>query len=311
MVSVTDRSNVVDTANKAVVLACADALLSITFTGVGSVHGEGVDRHTAIRLVDAEVPQMSARDAVRFLAEDSTRWFATFPETMKLGHAFVVAGWQYHEATPRPSLWVVSNMTTGNLGEVVTPSDRFEVVFDLEQSKVSGRRSFTYMTGLIRAASRPERRRLEARLRKAADIEAMEKAAVELIRSAARDPRSSQSIGAECMAITLLPSRQARAMYYPESEDEHAYGPYFVWKSNKANVLMGEIDVSGWEGKSIAIGGQPSPVTLVIGQTARGSLSGEIQDKYTVGGLVRVSGELVEGETSTLVSVPKPVRVGR
>jgi len=244
VVQASDRRMTVDSLpkgdefNKALVLQCDDGIFAVSFTGLGEVGGRRVDMWLAERLLDEGVPELAADDAMGAIALLATEWFRTFPARIDKRHVFAIAGWQKRGAASRPSAWIVSNcLAEDGRAMLGAASDAFEV------RRQAIRESGTVEAyGLHQAISRPDRRRLKAALRSARDVDRVEDALVETIRSAASKPAWSWGIGRNCMVISLSPAGEVRATYCPDSTPKVEYGPFFLWYQGGRNYCAADIE---------------------------------------------------------------------
>ncbi|MGB2695328.1 MAG: hypothetical protein WBD55_09100, partial [Dehalococcoidia bacterium] len=124
-----------DSANKAIVMRCADALLSITFTGIGTFpagsSAQRMDWWLAESLLEACMPELTADEVLRHISERSTSLFEELRHTLRpeinLRHAFVVAGWDVaNPARPTARAWVITNAKKSAAGSGVEISNTFE-----------------------------------------------------------------------------------------------------------------------------------------------------------------------------------------
>ncbi len=261
-----------DVANKAIVVACTDAVLSITFTGLASFTlGRGEPQHIDVWLAHAMlekgIPELNSDDLVAFIAEAGGKLFSRFPSTMRLPLTFIVSGWIPTQTPSKEvaSVWTVTNDYNG----------RIQHDFSLEQLPgATGRDARLYAVGMQQALTRPVRRRMEQALRRAKrtagpkrEIDEIETVMVRAIREAADTPESKQSIGKNCTAVTLLPQRQARSTYHTESQTPVSYGPTVLWDAGTGNALMTDIGLLPGSGYRVIFGGEDGGLSLVVGGT--------------------------------------------
>ena len=256
-----------DSANKAIVIGCSDALLAITFCGVGTFKSGGavqrLDWWLAEKMLDAGIPELTTDDAVTFTAEAATKLFCTFSGEEPTIHEFTLAA-RGDVGAAGTHVWVVSNRAPTVEGERAC-LDHFEV-----HSVFSPRRKGLGMviaTGLQSAVSRSIRRRMKRKIQSSRNSYEAELAVVEAIRQAASDPLWSWGIGRDCMVVTLHPGRVARATYYPAESDPHSFGPVIVWNTGTHNAAFADADVLPGGGYPVVFGGGESAVRIAVGQS--------------------------------------------
>lgn len=240
MVSMPDGKPINNQANKDLVLEAADGIFAITFAGVGLYRGERVDLWLGGRMLDEGVPELPINDGLEIIRQLATDWFRTFPETVDKRHTFVVAGWDSSTAKPRPAIWTVTNCTSADDKMLEQARD----VFHVRKYPFRGSRAAVHGFGLHQAIARSERRRLEAALRKSAQLDRAEEALVAMVRAAAHKPKWSWGINGEVMSIALSPHGQARCTFYSESAPASNYAPLFVWYEAGRNIAAGDVEIT-------------------------------------------------------------------
>ena len=156
-----------DDANKAVILSCSDALLTVTFTGLGALlPGTRVDEWLVEILQNQGACELEASDAVAILAQSATDWFRSFRSSWSGEHTFAVAGWQQDLKTQqyRSRVWCVTNAES--------PAHS---TFAVTPQPASG----CIVTGYLPAFTRPERRRIQAAARNAKCVDDIERSLVQ------------------------------------------------------------------------------------------------------------------------------------
>lgn len=268
MVDMRTRKLIDDEANKAVVLACKDSVLSITFTGIGRTPTKRVDEWLGEELLEAGIPELNADDAVKQIATSATSWFRSFPKDWDRRQAFMIAGWQQAPAGGMEQVaWIVANNVNG-----AWMTNKAEEEFRIEPFRGRKHTASILVTGCAPAFSRPHRRRLLAGIRNSkkgsdvsASIDALERSIVSAIRECADNLNAGGVIGKNCMAISLLSSRQGRAIHYAESGSEHAYGPIVVWNAGGPNAMVMDTDVSPGRGlRGVAFGAENNGFILNV-----------------------------------------------
>lgn len=219
-----------DEANKAVILGCRDALLVITYTGLGYINELRTD-DWIVEILDAN--KVARRDmgfAVAVLQQAATETFSRLAEPdCQQPHTFVVAGWHRRGKRQIPYIWTVSNcegVKSGNFGCV---RDRFareyaRMARDTRPEAVA----LLIATGATAAADRTQLARVHAELFGAKDPERVVAAMVLEVRRAAAHPEHGHLVGRDCMTVVLpredigevhcdyVPSRRRRVAYTPQ-----------------------------------------------------------------------------------------------
>jgi hypothetical protein len=257
-----------DRANKAIVVACADALFSITFAGWGVIGRKRVDLALAEHLNDLGATELHMEDVVSLIAQKAAEMFAVLRPDER-HHGFTIAGYQTANSKSEPRLLTLTNLTNG--GFAAPALDRFE-------RRDYHRRDEALLmlaTGSGAAAiTRGDRTRLEARLRTVfargalthTSISDIERGIVTLVRSAA--DRARGTVGKDCMSIAITPFGDARALYYGQRQaNPRSYGPLCLWSAGGRNMLVGDIELLSGAGYSIVVGGNPSAFRLLVGSS--------------------------------------------
>lgn len=247
-----------DEANKALVFSCADALLAITFTGIGSVNlgcvGKSVDQWLAEVIRDEGLCELRVEKSLPIIAEKATEWFETFPEEWDKRHAVILAGWQeLKKEEITACLWIISNFSPSR----TTYSKRFNI------ERLSTNKPLIIAMPNTKAIGRIDRRQLKAELRNSKTVDEIEKSVVQLIRRVAS---KASGVGKSCMSIAISSTKQARATYYSKDNLISSYGPYFLWYYGGRNYCVGESNVMPGGGYNVAFG-EPGTVSLVVGGT--------------------------------------------
>lgn len=224
-----------DEANKAVILECSDALLAISFTGLGQIGSSRTDRWLIATLTGAKAGQLNIENVVRALATAATRDFSQLrlPSNLKC-HTFVLAGWYYGEGFPRPIIWSVSNSVDQNWTPLLEPSAEFKCkLFRLKTGKRLKRAMIILTHGTVPALDghygRRPLKQLKKLLKRAGnDLDIRDKL-VEIVRIASGHPEYGQYIGRSCMSLLLRPDRHIAAKYHPSDRSESVgYAPYVI-----------------------------------------------------------------------------------
>ena len=257
-----------DDANKAVVLSCSDALLAITFTGLGKLNSTQVDEWLLNVLQEEALCELEADIAIEKFSVLATDWFQSFRTDWSGPHTFIFAGFQKKANTnqSKARLWFVSN----------TKSNGY-LSFDVCPIKNKG----MYVTGWLGAFTRMERSRVQAALRSAQNIEQIEAALVNGIRMAASRPDGGP-IGKNCMSISLAPPRIALSRFYPYGEHSHNFAPHIVWYEGGRNIAVKGIDHLTGGQYSLMFGGNACKLVVRHGQVKAPPPPQEIQSRFHI-----------------------------
>ena len=221
-----------DQANKALVFSCENALLTITFAGIGRVNDKRIDHWLTETIQEEGLCELEVQIAVEVLAKKATELFRTFPDHLEKRHVFVIAGWeQKNDTILKPYVRTISNVSTN--GSV-------EKEFKVESLDSS--RPQVIIIPPTQPFDRNDRRILQASLRKANTVDEIEKALVKAIRIVASKP-NSYGVGKNCMAISLATTKQARAVSYSLNQEKTFFGPFFLWYEGGRNIGVGDIEV--------------------------------------------------------------------
>jgi hypothetical protein len=219
-----------DSANKAVILRCSDGHIAITFTGLGTLGAIRVDEWVVDALVDNGLCELPSQIAVEKFSQLATDWFETFRHRWRGEHTFTFAGWVDSAGSRRrrPAVWFVTNAKATDYSSFAP-------------KQVATSAGGLYVTGWLPGFKRPDRRRLQAALRKSNGIDEIEHALVSTIRSVASHPEGTP-VGKNCMSVTLSAEGVAVARFHPDGHSEHNFGPHVVWYAGGRNMSVKGID---------------------------------------------------------------------
>lgn len=195
-----------DEANKVVVLGCRDALLLVTYTGLGYVDELRTDDWIAEVLDANKVVRRDMGFAVEVLRQAATEAFSRLGEPDRgAAHTFLLAGWHPRRKRQIPYIWMVSNCQDLRNGRFGCVRERFEVQYvrmarDARPDTVA----LVVWTGAEAAADRAELARLRGALFGARDPESATAAMVTMILRAADHPEYGRYIGRDCM-VAIAP----------------------------------------------------------------------------------------------------------
>jgi hypothetical protein len=256
-----------DHANKAVVLSCADAVLSVTYTGLGRLGTVRVDDWIADEFHNNAFAEMNAETALTKFALIATDWFRSFQKQWRGPHSFVFAGFLRSSESGRgqPRLWHVSNAEA-------TDYLTFNVSVHTAQQ--------VHVTGFLAAFTRGERRRMQAAAKNARNPGDLESALVAAIRNAASRPNGAP-VGKNCMSVWLTPERVAVTRFHPEADHPSNYSPHIVWSEGGRNFVVRGVDVLSPGKYGVAFGGGAS--TIIVRPTiGPAPPSGELLTKFQI-----------------------------
>lgn len=272
-----------DDANKAVVLRCSDGVVAVTFTGVGKASKKRVDLWMAETVLDTGLPELSVTEVPAIIAQQATHWFSGFPVNWDTRHAFVVGGWALRRpGVSAPVLWRIDNCLAKDGSMVPQARTSFEVT----EFRFTGRRAALIVSGLTAAVSRADRRRLVATVRRAKELDDMERTLVQCLRRASEKPESRGCVGPSCTVVCLAADLQGRSMSYPESPAGKARGPVFAWYEGGHNLTLGDVRVPPGIAVACTVGAMP----FVIGmqETSGGErIAPAAESKIRIRGLFR------------------------
>ena len=254
-----DTGEVRDESNKAIIIRCADATLSITFTGIATFFWNGqehrIDQWLAESLQVAGLPELPHDQVLAHIQKVATDLFRSFP-SVRRRHTFVVSGFVQSSDNPVPHAWFVDNCAGNEWFQQSGDS------FHIHDMTVGPGRFLA--TGFVKAMSRRTKRRLKKELDQKLDVGGIERALVRAIRDAAADPQGSRVISKNCMAITLDPLGGCRAVHYSESGGTSVYGPFLMWYEGGRSFIVGDIEVLEGSGLALQFGDQSRPFFLQV-----------------------------------------------
>lgn len=237
-----------ESANKAVVLSCADALLSVTYTGLGRLGAVRVDEWLADELHNNAFAEMNAEMAISSFTSVATNWFRSFQNQWCGPHTFVFAGFLRSAAstTAQACLWHVTNTETSD-----------HLTFSVRQH--TGQR--VHITGFLPAFTRTERRRMQVAVKNARKPEELERALVAAVRNAASRP-NGVPVGKNCMSVWITPERLAVSRFHPETDHPSNYSPHIVWSEGGRNFIVRAVDLLSPGRYGVAFGGGASAIVV-------------------------------------------------
>jgi len=221
-----------DEANKAVVLGCRDALLLVTYTGLGYIDELRTD-DWIVEVLDAnKVVRRDMGFAVEVLRQAATDAFSRLPAPDRgAAHTFLLAGWHCRGKRQIPYIWVVSNCEDLRNGSFGCVRERFERQYrrmerDARPETVAG----LVATGMQAAVDREECATVYAALHGARDGEATAAAMVGIVQRAADHPEYGRYIGRDCM-VAIAPREgmgDVDCYYVGSAGGRVAYTPQIV-----------------------------------------------------------------------------------
>lgn len=240
----------------------------MTFAGWGVIHGKRVDLTLAERLVDLGATELGMQEVTSIVAQTAAETFSILPSSER-HHTFTIAGYRTIDNKPEPQLLTLSNVADGGFG--VAALDHFAVRAHHRRDDAT---PFVATGSGATVITRGERVRLGARLRAVyargelnhTSVNDIEDGIVSLIRSAAE--RAGNTVGKDCMAISITPVGDVRALYYPEGRlNPRTYGPLCLWSAGGRNLFIGDLEVDRGAGYSIVVGGDPATFRVLVGSS--------------------------------------------
>jgi hypothetical protein len=240
----------VDDANKAVILCCADAVLTITYTGLGQFLGRGVDDWLVDALQESGAAELSGDSAVEMLRERANAWFKDIGRVWSGLHVFTIAGWQAG-SPPQRRLWFLASEEGATDFEVLA--------CPITKDYATG----LIVTGYKEALTDRQRGTIFECMHLGGDYKAVETTTVRAIQSAAQSAEL-KVVGQDCMAVGILPNRATVARYHPSSGAAMYFGPNVVWYHGGRNWAVKDMHALPSGEYALAVGGDAG-TRIVVG----------------------------------------------
>lgn len=213
-------------ANKAICFDCADAHVSLAYTGLARIGTTPTDQWLVDLLTDnslAHEPFPKAVDAVARLATERFQKLRNLGDRRRLSLVFGGFG------PLGPLVALVSNFEDGSGSWLPDVADTFAAHFWLRNN--SSMRKLDLMISGAEAAVTHELISTIERIRKrflAKSPEERINVFVQVLRGAAADPEHGWLIGTECMGVIVCPHEGFQATYHPSGDISLAYMPNYV-----------------------------------------------------------------------------------
>lgn len=221
-----DGSVVAEDANKAICFDCADAHVSLAYTGLASIGTTRTDHWLVELLADNRLASETFPKAVETVARLATERFRALRhlgERRRLSLVFGGFG---------PSgvlMALVSNFEDSAGKWLPSVSDTFATTFWLRKQNVMRKLDLMVsgaeaaVTGdLAEAIERVRERFLTKSPQQRVDV------LVQVLRRAAADPNHGWLIGKECMGVVVTPNGGFQATFHPSEEAALSYMPHYV-----------------------------------------------------------------------------------
>lgn len=233
-----------DGANKALVVECADAQFSVSYTGLGYLPEDRlpptsdyaarrvsrlqIGRHRCIR-----TDEWLAWQFHPLVALDLQGVIASLRTTLSKNITALVAGTQssppalgvvlagFHQG--RPFLKMLSNFEGHDGRDLPNPTLDFPIRHEPHRHET---KALYAIVGTVGAVDRLLRRRIRRTAKD--DPKVVAARFVELIRKAARHPKVGRHIGLDCMGVIIGRNGRCEAQYTPVGSAPITYGPHLV-----------------------------------------------------------------------------------
>jgi hypothetical protein len=221
-----DGSDFAENANKAICFDCADAHVSLAYTGLAQIGATRTDHWLVDLLTDHRLTSESFPVAVEAVARLATERFRALRHLGNRRPLSLVFG----GFGPRgPLMALVSNFEDSSGKRLPSVSDTFGTAVGLRNQHLM--RRLGLMVSGAEAAVTTELTDAIKRIRKRFLTERPEKRVnvlVQVLRRAAAEPKHGWLIGNECMAVIVTPAGGFQATFHPSEESEVSYMPHYV-----------------------------------------------------------------------------------
>ena len=251
-----------DDANKAAILVCRNAVMSITYTGLGYFGELPVDDWIVELLDQNNAARRDVGFAVSLLRQAAAQTFPELPpQDRKVGHTFLLAGWQLHKKRQVPYVWLISNCEDKRGRLIEPPAGHFRArYFRPEKGAEAESLSLALITGMEPAVAPGTAERLGELSRSTMEPDALRDEAVSVIRKAADHPDYGRYIRRNCLSVVLPQpgTSQITAEYLPAGLGPVAYTPQVITPGivlRSSEVLGGGNWILHWGGRELEIRG--------------------------------------------------------
>lgn len=213
-------------ATKAICFDCADARVSIGYTGLARIGTTPVDHWLVDLITDNDLTSQTFPKAVERISELATDRFKSIRhlgEWRRLSLVFCGFG------PPGPVMALVSNSESSSGEWLDKVSETFVSGFWLRNGKPV-RKLDVMINGTEAAVSTPVRDALR-RIRERFLTESPEsrvRVLVQLLRLAADDPKFGRSIGRECAGVVVNADGGVQTTFHSEGDGVMSYAPHYV-----------------------------------------------------------------------------------
>jgi hypothetical protein len=221
-----------DESNKAAVLVCRNARLTVAYTGLAKEETFVTKRWLPVALAESASPDFLMGPTIMRFRERATRDFARIPARTPSSKRFsvVLAGYCYDDTPPRCYCWLVSNYD-GLDGPPPRdkPSDEFSAQFIYDNGAAEGFKLLLVL-GAEHLVKVRNFKSLQTLLQENRPAQALVGKGVQVIRTAAEAAGTRHPIGKQCTSIVLPsdPYEQAIAEYHSAKVTHQSYWPSLI-----------------------------------------------------------------------------------
>ena len=241
-----------DESNKAIVLNCANAHLSIGFTGLAECGAFKTKDWILKTIHECAPPDYTAENIVKRFTDRASFDFGRLPELKLLPSqhkrlSVMFTGYLNHHEPPLGALAVVSNFQNMDSGTTSqTALSEFSACFREEKRPNNGMISLFAHVGTLPPIPEELRKKVVEMVKERKPAEAIVDKLVEIIRVLSDDPRSGNTIGKQLMSV-VIPRDKDKGVecdYHSEQVRFESFLPDQIYAvSNKLHLTVANISI--------------------------------------------------------------------
>lgn len=241
-----------DESNKAIVLTCSNARLSVGFTGLARAGSFNTREWLLKKLNECAPPDYIADQIIKRFTEKATKEFSHIPNLKSLSRvhkrlSIMFTGYLYHHAPPLGALAIVSNFQNIDLNTTLNESsDNFNYYFREERRPNDGKIILFFKIGTLPPVQKKDIKIIKELVANRKPARAIENKLVDIIRKLSDHAAAGNTIGKQLNSI-IIPrdlTMGVESNYHSETVKMETYIPDQVMVvSNKLHMNVSNIRV--------------------------------------------------------------------
>jgi len=241
-----------DESNKAIILTCGNARLSVGFTGLAKAGSFDTREWLLKTLNECAPPDYAADQIIKRFTEKATKEFSQNPNLKSLPSvhkrlSFMFTGYLYHHEPPIGALAIVSNFQNIDLNTVLSKSsDEFNYYFREESRPNDGKIALFFTIGTLPPVPKQDIQIIKELVEGKKPAQAIVDKLVDIIRKLSDHPSAGKTIGKQLNSITIPRdwTLAVESNYHSETVKMETYMPDQVMVvSNKLHMNVSNIRI--------------------------------------------------------------------